>query len=117
MKCFAQALDLVDDPKLIAEYDAHHQRVWPEVVAALQRIGIRRMRIFRLGARLFMYAEADDTFDPARDYQAYAADAKCRTWDDAMRRYQRIAPGARPGEWWAGMTQVFDLEAAAGMPA
>lgn len=112
MKCFAQALDLKDDPQLIAEYDAHHQRVWPVVIAALQRIGIRRMKIFRLGSRLFMYAEADDGFNPALDYQSYAADPKCRAWDEAMRRYQRVAPDARPGEWWAEMTQVFDLESA-----
>ncbi len=112
MKCFAQALDLRDDPRLIAEYDAHHHRVWPEVIAALRRIGIRRMKIFRLGTRLFMYAEAEDGFDPARDYQSYADDPACQAWDAAMRRYQRIAPGARQGEWWAAMTQVFDLESA-----
>ena len=113
MKCFAQALDLIDDPKLIAEYDAHHQRVWPEVISALRRIGIQRMKIFRLGARLFMYAEAGDDFDPAQDYQTYANDPKCRAWDEAMRRYQRPAPAAKPGEWWTGMTQVFDLESTA----
>jgi L-rhamnose mutarotase len=110
MKCFAQALDLHDDPQLIREYDAHHRRVWPEVTAALRRIGITRMKIFRLGTRLFMYAEARDDFDPVRDYQSYANDPKCREWDQAMRRYQRTAPGAAAGEWWATMREVFDLE-------
>ena len=110
MKCFAQALDLIDDPTLIREYDAHHQQVWPEVLAALRRIGIQRMKIFRLGTRLFMYVEADDDFDPGRDYQQYASDPTCRKWDDAMRRFQCRVPGAREGEWWARMTEVFSLD-------
>jgi L-rhamnose mutarotase len=117
MKCFAQTLDLKDDPALIREYRDHHRRVWPEVVRALRAAGLRRMKIFLLGTRLFMYAEADDAFDPARDYQAYARDPRCRAWDELMRRYQQPAPGARPGEWWAGMEQVFDLDSAPDAPA
>ncbi|MBK7403837.1 MAG: L-rhamnose mutarotase [Phycisphaerales bacterium] len=109
MATFAQALDLVDDPVLIAEYEAHHRRVWPEVVRALGGIGITQMRIFRLGSRLFMYYEAPDGFDPARDYQAYASDPKCREWDELMRRYQRRAPGTPDGVWWAPMQEVFTL--------
>jgi L-rhamnose mutarotase len=115
MKCFAQALDLQDDPQLIREYEVHHQRVWPEVIEALRGIGIWRMKIFRLGSRLFMYAEAGDDFDPTRDYQSYTNNPRCREWDVLMRRYQRTAPGARPGEWWASMQEVFDLESAPGV--
>jgi L-rhamnose mutarotase len=111
MKAFAQALDLVDDPALIGEYVEHHRRVWPEVVRALKAIGIRTMRIYLLGTRLFMYFEAPDGFDPARDYQRYAADPRCREWDELMRRYQRPAPGAKEGEWWTGMECVFELPA------
>jgi L-rhamnose mutarotase len=113
---FAQALDLIDDEALIAEYEEHHRRVWPEVVAALRRVGIRRMRIYRLGTRLFMVYEAPDGFDPARDYQAYASDPVCREWDERMRRYQRRAPGAPEGCWWAPMRGVFDLDAPQGEP-
>ena len=109
MKCFAQTLDLVDDPSMIEAYKAHHRAVFPEVVAALKAIGIERMRIYLLGTRLFMYAEARDDFDPARDYQRYAADPRCAQWDALMRRYQRPAPGTKPGEWWAGMEEVFVL--------
>ena len=35
------ALDLKDDPSLIARYEAHHQAVWPEVQAHLRRHGHR----------------------------------------------------------------------------
>jgi L-rhamnose mutarotase len=112
MKAFAQALDLKDDPRLIAEYVRHHRRVFPEVLSALREIGISRMRIYLLGSRLFMYFEAPESFDPARDYQRYANDPRCREWDSIMRTYQQPAPGAKAGEWWAPMECVFDLESA-----
>jgi len=40
---FCQALDLVDDPQLIAEYQQHHQRIWPEVAEHLRQHGIVEM--------------------------------------------------------------------------
>lgn len=109
MPTFAQAIDLVDDPAVIAEYERHHRAVWPEVVAALLGMGLRELRIFRLGNRLVMVYEAPEGFNPARDYERYAADPRCREWDALMRRYQRPAPGARTGEWWASMELVFEL--------
>ncbi len=107
MPTYAQAIDLVDDPELIAAYEEHHRRVWPEVLAGLRAIGIVEMRIYRLGSRLFMVYEARDGFDPARDYQGYTDDPRCRAWDELMRRYQRPAPGAKAGEWWCRMGLVF----------
>lgn len=112
MPSFAAALDLKPDPDLIRQYREHHRRVWPEVVAALRAIGIRNMRIYLLGSRLFMTYDAPEGFDPARDYQKYAANPRCAAWDALMRQYQQPAPGAGPGEWWAAMEEVFDLNAA-----
>ncbi len=110
MQFFAQAIDLLDDPDLIRVYEEHHRAVWPKVVAALRAAGIQRMRIFRHGTRLFMYCEGPDGFDPARDYQQYAADPECRKWDELMRRFQRPVPGASADAWWSPMEVVFDLE-------
>lgn len=112
MKTFAQALDLVDDPARIEEYERHHRAAWPEVVAGLRRIGIERMRIWRTGPRLFMVFEAPDDFDPDRDYQSYTDDPRCREWDELMRTYQRRIPTAdtADGGWWTAMDLVFDLE-------
>lgn len=109
MAMFAQTIDLVEDPAMIEEYERRHMAVWPEVEGSLREIGIREMRIFRLGSRLFMVFEASDGFDPARDYQRYAADPRCREWDELMRQFQRPAPGAGPGEWWASMRQIYEL--------
>ena len=111
MQSFAQALDLVQDERKIAEYDEYHRAVWPEVVDALTDIGITRMKLFRTGHRLFMYCEAPDDFDPARDYQAYAENPRCREWDELMREYQQRIPTAKNDEeWWTPMQLVFDLE-------
>ncbi|MFM7281071.1 MAG: L-rhamnose mutarotase, partial [Planctomycetia bacterium] len=44
MKTFAQTLELVDDPARIAEYRRAHERIWPEVAAALRAAGIGEMR-------------------------------------------------------------------------
>lgn len=111
MPTYAQAIDLVDDPGLIREYEEHHRRVWPEVRRALRAIGIVEMRIFRAGTRLVMVFEARDGFEPARDYQAYAADPRCREWDELMRKYQRPIAGAPPGAWWTPMSELFRLGA------
>lgn len=109
MKVFAQALDLADDPALIAAYREHHRRVWPEVLRELDAIGIRNMRIFLTGTRLFMVFEAPDTFDPARDFQNYAKNPRCAAWDALMRTFQRPIPSARPGDWWTPMEEIFAL--------
>lgn len=111
MKCFAQALDLKDDPKLIEEYRRWHERVWPEVLEALRGIGLQEVKIFLHGNRLFMYAEAPDDFDPATAYQGYTASAKAAEWDGLMRRCQQRVPEAPEGMWWTPMELVFDLAA------
>src|SRR5687768_401314 len=54
------ALDLHDDPNLIAQYEAHHRDVWPEVLAHLRAHGVRELEIFRLGTRLVMMMDTDD---------------------------------------------------------
>eukprot|EP00271_Cylindrocystis_brebissonii_P016719 TRINITY_DN4102_c0_g1_i1.p2 TRINITY_DN4102_c0_g1~~TRINITY_DN4102_c0_g1_i1.p2 ORF type:complete len:124 (-),score=16.78 TRINITY_DN4102_c0_g1_i1:432-803(-) len=113
MKSFAQTLELKDDPKLITEYLAYHEKVWPEVMKAIQSMGVNSMKIFIHGNRLFMYAEAGDDFDPAKDYQKYTESAKAREWDELMRNYQQKVPAASesPDEWWSPMTLCFDLQA------
>jgi L-rhamnose mutarotase len=112
MKSFAQALDLKNEPGIVAAYKEHHKRVYPEVLAALRAAGIGRMKIFLLGTHLFMYFEAPDGFDPQRDYMAYATNARCIAWETLMRGLQQRVPEAGPTDWWTPMELVFDLEAA-----
>ena len=41
-------------------YDELHRSVWPDVLDAIRRVGIRRWLIFRDGLDLFHYIECDD---------------------------------------------------------
>ena len=109
MKSFGFTLCIKPDPDIVERYKWHHQRVWPEVLAGLREVGITEMRIFLLGTRMFMYVEATDDFDPARDFPRANASQKAKEWDALMRSFQQLAPEAKPGEWWAQMEDVFDM--------
>ncbi len=114
MQAYGMALDLRDDPTLIARYKKEHAQVWPEVVARLREIGVTEMKIFLLGRRMFMYCETRDGFDPANDFARSNDDPTYRKWDELMRSMQERVAEARPGEWWARMELVFDLGAVRG---
>ena len=45
MKRYCLALDLKDDPQLIAEYEAYHQEIWPEIRDSIVNSGIVDMEI------------------------------------------------------------------------
>ena len=70
MKVYAQALDLINDKKLIKEYEDYHKNVWPEVLNGIKSTGIIRMRIWRINNRLFMLIETSDEFDVTK-FQNY----------------------------------------------
>jgi len=113
MKRYVLTVDLKDDPRLVAEYKAHHRRVWPEVRRSLRRVGVKAMDIYALGRRLTMVMDTTDRFDLRRGFAAHAAsDPRCAEWEALMRGYQEPPPGARPGEVWARMDRVFHLAAA-----
>ncbi len=61
MKIYCLALDLVNDPQLIAEYEHWHktQNFRPEIKESIQNSGITNMEIYRTGNRLFMIMETD----------------------------------------------------------
>lgn len=109
MQRYGMTLQLVDDPAQVERYRDHHRRVWPEVTARLREVGIREMRIYLLGRRLFMYLEAVDGFEPERDFARINEDPKSAEWDLLMRTMQAPVPEAREGEWWARMEPMFDL--------
>ena len=110
MKAFAMTLALKSGPGVVVEYTRQHRAVWPEVLQGLRGIGITKMKIFLHDHRLFMYLEAGDDFDPARDFPRYMDDPRAKKWDELMRELQEPVPGVKPGEWWAGMEEVFDLD-------
>lgn len=110
MQHYGQTILLRDAPGVTEEYDRHHAAIWPEVAAGLRAVGIKQMRIWRLGRRLFMHMETVDGFDPPRDFARYEAETpRASEWQRLMESLQEPVPDAAPGEWWAQMQLVFEL--------
>ena len=109
MQRYCFALDLVNNPALIAEYDEWHTRVWPEVLASLNDAGIDRMEIYRAANRLFLIVEAGEAYLPELKAASDAANPHVQAWEEMMWKYQKTLPGVVPGQKWMRMTKVFEL--------
>jgi L-rhamnose mutarotase len=104
------AVDLKNDPAMIATYVDYHRKVWPEVLASVRDAGIRTLDIYWLDRRLIMFVETDgrdvhDCFTRHRD----SASPRVQEWEALMKSLQEPPPGHAPGEWWAAMRCVFSL--------
>src|SRR5450432_1668929 len=97
MKHYCLALDLKNDATLIAEYEAHHRSVWPEILESIRQAGIEQMEIYRTGNRLFMIMEVNDNFSFEKKAAADAANNKVQEWEQLMWNYQQGLPGSKPG--------------------
>lgn len=111
MRRYAATIDLVDDEEKIAGYLAHHGAVWPEVMLSFRAVGVRDLRIWRAGTRLFYELEVEDGFDPARDFARYAAlHPSNPVWEAFMAvGFQNPLPTRKPGEHWASMELAHSL--------
>ena len=109
MKRYCLALDLKDDAKLIAEYEAYHKNVWPEIIESIKKSGIQFLDIYRTGNRMFMIIDANDNFSFERKGQMDAANEKVQEWEKLMWKFQQALPGAKPGEKWILMEKIFEL--------
>ncbi|MGW8265971.1 MAG: L-rhamnose mutarotase [Longimicrobiales bacterium] len=106
---YCMALDLEDDSTLIAEYERHHEEIWPEITRSIRESGIEDMEIYRIGNRLFMVMEVSDDFSFEAKARADAADPRVQEWEALMWRFQRALPWAMPGEKWVRMKRIFSL--------
>ena len=110
MRKYCLALDIADDPVLIAEYIQHHQRVRPEILESISSAGVLEMEIYRFGNRLFMTMEVTDDFSFEAKAAADEANPKVQEWEQLMWKYQQALPGAKPGEKWVLMDRIFSLQ-------
>ena len=109
MKQFCLALDLKDDPALIAEYKRYHAAVWPEIIESIRASGIESMEIYCIANRLFMIMRVSDGFSFAAKSAADAANPMVQEWETLMWKYQQALPVAKPGEKWLLMERIFSL--------
>ena len=107
---FCLALDLKDDAKLMAEYKAHHQKVWPEIIESIKVSGIEVLEIYCVGNRMFMIIEANDHFSFDKKSAMDANNPKVQEWEDLMWKFQQALPSAKSGEKWMLMEKIFELE-------
>ncbi len=103
------ALDLVNDPQLIKEYEDYHREVWPEIKRSILDAGVEQMEIYRFENRLFMNMEVGEDFSFEKKSAMDAANEKVQEWEQLMWKYQAAIPGAKPGEKWVMMTKIFEL--------
>jgi L-rhamnose mutarotase len=109
MRRYCLALDLKNDLQLVREYEAYHEKVWPEILASIHESGITAMEIYRVENRLFMIMETADDFSFEAKAAADAVNEKVQLWETLMWNYQQALPSAKPGEKWRLMTKIFQL--------
>jgi L-rhamnose mutarotase len=109
MKKYVLALDLKPDQALIAAYEAHHKAVWPEVLAQIKASGIHQCDIYRVQNRLVMLLETSDDFSFGQKNLQDQNNPKVQAWESLMCNYQQALPGAKDGEKWMLMEQIFGL--------
>jgi len=111
MKRYCLALDLVDDPKLIEEYERWHksENIWPEIKKSITDAGITDMQIYRTGNRLFMIMETTDDYSGEKKTEMDSANPKVQAWEQLMWKFQQPLPWAGNGEKWVLMNKIFQL--------
>lgn len=99
-----EAFALEIRPGRVAEYVEAHQQVWPGVLDAIKRAGIRNFTIFLHGNTAFGYFECDD---PAEANAVLAADPECIRWEDWMADFlsDRVPADGAPA-----LTEIFRLD-------
>ena len=109
LKRYCLALDLKEDSKLIAEYEAYHKQVWPEIIKSIKDSGIEVLDIYRTGNRMFMIIEANDDFSFEKKAAMDAGNSKVDEWEKLMWKFQQTLPWAKNGEKWILMDKIFEL--------
>lgn len=108
---FALALDLVDDAKLIAQYEDWHRpgRTPAPIIRSILDSGIQNMEIYRAGNRMFMLIEVSDSYSSEHKAAADAANPDVQRWTALMKTFQQPVPAAGPDGTWLEMARVFRL--------
>ena len=97
-------------PGAEAEYDRLHAAVWPDVLEAIHRAGIRNYSIFRQGRWLFSYCETAGEVDFDEAARIMLDDPACRRWETVVQTLQEPpAAGSAGDTGWMAMKEVFHL--------
>jgi L-rhamnose mutarotase len=92
-----------------AAYERYHAAVWPEVLSALRKCGIRNYSIYRYGPWLFSYFELPDDISLKAAGKILAKSPVCAKWEKIMHTLQEPLPESGKDDWWVMMQEVFRL--------
>ena len=106
---YCLALDLVNEEEKIAEYEAYHKKVWPEIIDSITSSGIQSMEIYRVENRLFMIMETVASFSFEAISLSYISNPKVQEWEKLMWNYQQALPSSKPDEKWRLMDKIFSV--------
>ncbi len=109
MNRYCLAIDLKDDPQLIAEYEKYHEAIWPEIHKSIVESGITHMEIWRCFNRMFMIMETDNSFTFDKKGAMDAGNPTVQEWENLMWKYQQAIPGSKLGEKWVLMNKIFEI--------
>ena len=104
------AVDLVNNPEMIAEYEAYHKKIRPEIEKSIRDAGVTQMEIYRIENHLFMIMETEDDFSFEVKAKMDAENPKVQVWEALMGKYQQGLPSAKEGEKWILMKKIFAME-------
>jgi L-rhamnose mutarotase len=106
---YCLALDLKDDPNLIAQYEAWHRNVPTDIIKSIREAGIEVLDIYRVGNRLFMILEGNAHFSFEQKAAMDAANPSVQAWETLMWQFQQALPFAPEGVKWMVMEKIFEL--------
>ena len=103
--CFA--LDLKDEPELIASYLNYHspEHFWSEIGEGIKKSGIEIMDIYNVDNRLFMICEMPEDVDIDEAWEKMSSYERQQEWAALMRKFQQALPGHKPE--WIKMNKVY----------
>ena len=109
-KSYARFIHLRDDPEKIAAYKHYHQNCFPEVLTSLHTVGIRKMQMYHIGLKVFMYYEALPEFNPEVDFpRVMELSPRCVEWVHIMGDLLEPAPEGKL--WaWCDMDEVYSFQ-------
>jgi len=110
MKRFAMTCMLKDEPGVIEKYERYHASPWPAIVEGNKRAGVKRVFIYRIQRRLFLFMETNDNFDLKTAGTKQLADPKAKEWDELMSTFQTNVPEAPKDTTWVEMKEIHALD-------
>ena len=101
---FALLVNLKKDSLAVAEYEAYHRHVWPEVEQKFREAGILEFKIYRVGYQTFLLITTRANFDLKRDL-AKISGPTVAEWDRRMSKFQSLTGQ----EAWQPVTLIYEL--------